>query len=123
MKPLAIGAAIILALAIGGAGGWTAQGWRKDAAVAASRQEQTQAIADQAQAALGDLATAADRVRKAADQYASIQTTFGAKLDQLRKDFRDVQKNAPLPADCKPDLARVRHLEAAIEAANAAAAR
>jgi hypothetical protein len=120
MRPLAIIGAALVVLAIGGAAGWVVQGWRKDAEIAAIRKKQADQRADQAEAALADLTAAAGRIRAAADQYAAIQSGLGLKLDQLRKDFQNAKT---LPVDCRPDDFRVRHLEAAIDAANAAAAR
>lgn len=119
MNPFALR---VLALAVGTAVsfavGWHVNGWRKDAEIYAITAEMVKGRSDQAQAALTDLATAAARIRTAADGYTADSAALGAKLDQLRKDFKNAK---PLPADCRPDTFRMRHLSAAIDAANEAA--
>jgi hypothetical protein len=100
------------------AAGWTAQGWRMGAQLAALTTARAQSDLTVANQALADLSAASATIRTKADEFAGIQTTLGAKLDAIRKDL----KNAPkLPADCRPDAERVRLLSDAVRAAREAA--
>ncbi len=124
MNPLSINrlgllAGAALAAAIGFGAGWEVNGWRKDAGAGAIQVAHEKDRADRAQAALNDLASAARSVRAAADGYTADSAALGVKLEQLRKGFKNAK---PLPAGCRPDDFRVRHLGAAVDAANKAAA-
>jgi len=58
-----------------------------------------------------------DRVR--ADEYRSIQSALGTRLDAIQKELKNAK---PLPADCRPYVGRVRMLSNAVDAAKQAAA-
>lgn len=118
ISPLRIAAAVGIAGVIGFGAGWQVNGWRKNVEIADIKAERSKDRADQAQAALNDLATAAANIRTAADGYTSDVANLGAKLDALRKDFKNAK---PLPVDCRPDDFRVRHLGTAVDVANKAA--
>ncbi|WP_143010668.1 hypothetical protein [Cupriavidus necator] len=98
--------------------GWTAQGWRKDAELAELTSARAQADLTSATVALADLQEAGAAIRARANEYNSIQTTLGAKLDAIRKDIKNA---TPLPVDCRPDDYRVRKLSDAVDAAKQAA--
>lgn len=118
ISPVRIAAAVAISCVIGFGTGWKVNGWRKGAEVATAKAERYKDRADQAQAALDDLTTAAAKIRTAADGYTSDVATLSTKLDALRKDFKNAK---PLPVDCRPDDFRVRHMGAAVDAANKAA--
>lgn len=119
IKPVALVAALAVAASTGGATGWITNGWRLGKQIADLKRDQEKTRADQATQALADLAVAAHNIRTAADGYTADVSSLGTKLDALRKDFKNAK---PLPADCRPDDFRVRHLGAAVDAANQAAA-
>jgi hypothetical protein len=119
LNPVAVIAGAAACLAIGSGAGWTANGWLLNADIADLKTERATDRADQAQAALADLTVAAHNIRVAADGYTTDVATLGVKLDALRKDFKNAK---PLPDNCRPDDFRVRHLGAAVDAANKAAA-
>jgi len=115
---LAVGAGVVaVALAFGA--GWAVNGWRLDADLANLRAEHAQAQAAQATATVSTLQADAAAIHQAATEYAGIQSTLAPKLTALTKELRNAK---PLPADCHPDPVRVRNLDAAIDAANQAAA-
>jgi hypothetical protein len=110
--------ALVVGLAFGA--GWVVNGWRLAAGMASLRVKHSEEKAAQADSALTTLKADADAVHTAAVEYAGIQNTLAPKITALTKELR----NAPrLPADCRPDAVRVRNLDAAIDAANQAAAR
>lgn len=117
---LAIAAAAGLAVAVLGFGaGWTINGWRLGAELAGEKAARAQDQAAHAGAALATLQADAAVIHQAATEYAGIKSTLAPKIAALTKELR----NAPrLPADCRPDAVRVRNLDAAIDAANQAAA-
>jgi hypothetical protein len=115
---LAIGAGAVAAAVCFGAG-WAVNGWRLGTDVANLRAERAQEQAAQATAAVSTLQADAAAIHQAATEYAGIQSTLAPKIAALTKELR----NAPrLPVDCRPDDVRVRNLDAAIDAANQAAA-
>ena len=115
---LAIGAGAVAAALCFGAG-WAINGWRLGAELASEKAARAQDRAAQARAALSTLQADAAAIHQAATEYAGIQSNLAPKLAALTKELR----NAPrLPADCRPDAVRVRNLDAAIDAANQAAA-
>jgi hypothetical protein len=118
MVPWRAVAAIGLAVLAFGIG-WTVNGWRKDAELAELTAARAQADLVSANLALTDLRAAGQTIRQKADEYAGIQSTLGAKIDAIRKDMKNAK---PLPADCRPDAARVRNLSDAVDAAKQAAA-
>lgn len=125
MIPLVSGArpvilAAALAAVIGAGGGWIANGWRLNAQIAETKAQIATDKAAQSDAALQDIKADSAAIHNAATQYAAIASALAPKLTALTKEL----KNAPpLPPGCKPDAYRVRNLEAAIDAANEAAAR
>ena len=115
---IAVGAGVAAAV-LGFGTGWTVNGWRLGAELAGEKAARAQDRATQAGAALSTLQVDAAVIHQAATEYAGIQSTLAPKLAALTKELR----NAPrLPADCRPDPVRVRNLDAAIDAANQAAA-
>jgi len=109
--------AVIIALGLAGSGaaGWFFNGWRKDAVIAELQRAHAQERADQARAALTMLQADAAAIHKAATEFGAIQSTLAPKMTALTKELRNAK---PLPADCRPDVVRVRNLDAAIDAAN-----
>lgn len=77
--------------------GWVVNGWHKDAEIAELTAARTQA-----------------------DDYLTIQSTLGAKVDAAVKEFRNAKKF--LSVDCRPVDFRVRKLSDAVDAAQQAAA-
>lgn len=110
--------ALLLAAAVFAAG-WTVNGWRKDAEIAELTAARAQADLASANTALSDLREAGARVRQSADDYLTIKSDLGAKLDAIRKDLKNAK---PLPVGCRPDDFRVRKLADAVDAAKQAAA-
>jgi hypothetical protein len=116
-KLLTCGVALVGVMAASGTAGWVANGWRHDAAISSLTAEHAKERAQQATAALTTLKADADTIHKAATEYAAIETTLAPKIAALTKELRNAPK---LPPDCRPDPVRVRNLDAAIDAANAA---
>ena len=118
-KVLAVGvaAAALGGLAVGFGAGWTAQGWRLGAATTECRAEAAAATAEAASAALSEIqrsteamTAAAARVRQAGERSARAQ-------DEAAKRWEVLTQAQPLPADCKPDAARIQAMRDAIERA------
>jgi hypothetical protein len=116
---VALGIAAAL-LSAGAASGYWLDSNIKGVEIADLKTKAAETRANGAESAVKDLTAAAGQIKTAADQYAGIQDTLGPQLAQIRKDMKNAK---PLPADCRPDTFRVRNLDAAIDAANAAAAR
>jgi uncharacterized protein HemX len=108
---------VIAALVAAFAFGWTVQGWRKTAEIAALKSAQDSARATAAEAAEAQLVDAAAKVHDAAAAANVNIADLGKKLDQIQKEFRNAK---PLPADCRPDDFRLQHLARAVDAARAA---
>lgn len=100
--------------------GWVANGWRLYTEIAEMQAQYANAEALAAKAALDDLVEATSAIKKAADEYAAIETHTSSKIDKLRKEVQQYAKENPLPADCKPDAIRVQKLTDAISTANEA---
>jgi len=116
--PLAAGATALVAV-LGFGAGWVVNGWRLGADLAHLQAERAQQQAAQATETVSTLQADAAAIHQAATEYAGTQSTLAPKITALTKELR----NAPhLPADCRPDPVRVRNLDAAIDAANQAAA-
>lgn len=115
----AVGASLLVGLASGFGAGWTANGWRGDSKLATEKASRANEKASQAAATVTTLKADADAINKAATAFLASQQALGPKFDALKKEMRDAK---PLPPDCRPDDRRVRNLDAAIDAANAAAA-
>ncbi|UXC34769.1 hypothetical protein [Cupriavidus gilardii] len=101
------------------AAGWTANGWRKDAKIAALTAARAKADLTTVNQALGELRSASADIRARADEYLGITTQLGAAAGAIRKELENAN---PLPADCRPDDFRVRKLSDAADAAKRAAA-
>lgn len=115
---IAVGAGVAAAV-LGFGAGWVVNGWRLGSELAGEKAAHAQVQATQATAALTTLQADAATIHRAATEYAGIQSTLAPTIAALTKELR----NAPrLPADCRPDAVRVRNLDAAIDAANQAAA-
>lgn len=114
------GATLALAAAFG-SGMWL-QGTIKDRQIAQIERDAAEQTAVDATAAITTLQRFISQMRWAGIDYGKRQDELFAKLDALNKRFRDAIKASPLPPDCKPGPVRVQHLEAAVSAANAAAA-
>lgn len=121
INPLALLGGALAAVAIGFGSGWAANGWRLGAEISAIKAERATDRADQAQAALTDLAEASKKINDAAGGAQADISSLGVKLDQIQKDFKNA-KPTPLPPGCRPDAVRVRSLAAAVDATNAAIA-
>jgi len=102
--------------------GWTAQGWHKDAEIADLKREQADIRATQAAGALNDLVAAASNINAAAKGYVDARDDLISAMSAITKDLKNVQKQNPLPVNCRPDAGRLRSFQAAVAAANAAAA-
>jgi hypothetical protein len=107
-------------LALGAAGGWTAQGWRKDAQISDLQRDQADTNAGQYKAALDDFEAASKRINAAAAGAKVDLSAVNGQLAAIRKDFQNAK---PLPIDCKPDAERVRRLTATAAAVDQAIAR
>lgn len=112
-------AAVCLAVAF--AAGWFVQGWRLDTKIAQVQAGRANDKATQAEGALTALKADAAAIHDAATEYSAARLDVGAKIDALRKELKNAPR--PLAPGCAPDAYRVRNLETAIDAANAAAAR
>lgn len=60
-------------------------------------------------------------INDAATALVAVQDRVSTQFTSISKDFADVVKAHPLPADCKPDANRMLTLTAAVRDANAAA--
>lgn len=119
LNPLHALAAGVVALAIGFGGGWSVNGWRLGAQLSELRAAHAEEKSKQAMDTVTTMKADAQSIHDAAKQFTTIQNSLGPKFDALKKEVRNAK---PLPAGCAPDDVRVRNLDAAIEAANAAAA-
>lgn len=114
-RALAAGLGLLLALALAGAAGWLTNGWRHNAEIAELRRLHAEFRATLSEDALTTLQADAAEVRRAATEFATIQSTLAPKMTALTKELRNAK---PLPAGCVPDANRVRNLDAAIDATN-----
>lgn len=118
INPLhALGAGVV-ALAIGFGGGWMVNGWRLGSQLSELRASHAEEKSKQAGEAVTTMKADAENIHKAASEFTALQNTLGPKFEALKKEVKNAK---PLPAGCGPDAVRVRNLDAAIEAANAAA--
>lgn len=116
-----IGITIIMAAACFGAG-WTVQGWHKDSDISALKAEQATDRANVAEQAVADLVEGTNKMKTAATELTGIKLNLSGKLEAISKDLKNAQATTPLPSDCRPDGVRMQHLQAAVNAANDAAA-
>jgi len=105
----------IFGLLLAGAAGWFANGWRHAAEIAELRRGHAEFRATLSEDAITTLQADAAEVRRAATEFATIQSTLAPKMTALTKELRNAPK---LPAGCVPGPERVRNLDAAIDAAN-----
>jgi hypothetical protein len=111
----------ISALLASGVSVWATSVYYK-ADIAELRQAKAETEAQNASASLKQLTDGIARLDDASKYIAGIKFMLNGKLDGISKDLKNAQKAMPLPVDCKPDFERVRALNAAIAAANSAAA-
>lgn len=114
-RALAVVILVLTGLLLAGAAGWFANGWRHGAEIADLQRAHAELRATLSEAALADVQADAATIRQAATEFATIQSTLAPRMTALTKELRNAK---PLPADCRPDAARVRNLDAAIDAAN-----
>ena len=119
INPLVLLAGAALAAAVGAGAGWTANGWRLGAELADLKASYAGQQATQAAATVSTMKQDATQIHEAAKAFLTAQQAIGPKFDALKKEMHDAK---PLPPDCRPDDRRVRNLDAAIDAANSAAA-
>ena len=114
-RALVAGLGMLLAMALAGAAGWLANGWRHGAEIAELQRAHAETMRTQSELALTTLQADAARIATAATEFAAIRSTLAPRMSALTKELRNAK---PLPAGCVPDVDRVRNLDAAIEAAN-----
>jgi len=114
-RALAAAVGALVALALAGAAGWFANGWRHGAEIAELRRVHAEFRATLSETALADVQADAAAIRQAAVEFSTIQSTLTPKMSALTKELRNAK---PLPASCRPDADRVRNLDAAIDTAN-----
>lgn len=119
-RALATGILVLVGLLLAGAAGWAANGWRHGAEIAELRRAHAEFRAGLSEQTLADVQADAATIRKAATEFATIQSTLAPRMTALTKELRNAK---PLPPDCRPDPVRVRNLDAAIDAANQVIAR
>ncbi|MES2787661.1 MAG: hypothetical protein V4684_19500 [Pseudomonadota bacterium] len=122
VNPLHLLAGLAVASVVGFGGGWTANGWRLGAELSDIKTVHAQQVAKAAGEAVTTMKADAVAIHTAAEEFATLQSTLGPKFDALKNEVRNAKAATPLPTGCLPDDARVRNLNAAIDAANAAAA-
>lgn len=113
-------AASAVGAALAFSAGWTINGWRLGAELAGVKASSAQQQAALANGALTTLQADTATIHLAAVEYAGIESTLAPKIAALTKELRNAK---PLPVGCAPTPDRVRNLDAAIDAANQAAAR
>lgn len=123
--PIAAGALIVGLIA--GAGGmhvWKA-GTIADLKVdiANLKKDQANAVAQQSQIALSDLAEASKKIKETAQSSQVDITQLNAKLEVIRRNQNAKPPPPPLPVDCKPGTERVRRLSESAAAVDEAITR
>jgi hypothetical protein len=116
-----LGAAALAALVTAGATYYvTSEGYKLTIANLHTQIEHKNAV---------DIGASLDQLKKAITVMTAAGTAhqediaaLTAKLDKITAEFRNAIKASPLPADCLPTVERMRALDSAIAAANAAAA-
>lgn len=116
------GVVVAVAAAIGGAGAWTVQGWRKDKEISDIKRTQADARTKAATDALSDLAGAAKKINVAATGFVAVRDDLASALSVINQELKNEQKKNPLPDGCRPDAGRLRSLQSAVAATNRAAA-
>lgn len=118
--PLIIAGVVTVVLGFGA--GWSINGWRLESKVATVQKDAAETRAASANAALDQLAGRMDAMNTSATAVRLDVSTLAVKMDQIRKEQKNAQAQAPLPVDCKPDAGRLDRLRDAVTAANAAIA-
>lgn len=108
----------LLAAFIAGAGATWATATIYGAKISDLKAEQANREKEAAQAALDAFIKNSKIIAAAAADYLNGKNPLAAKMDELARDLANAQHATPLPANCKPDSARVRSFNAAISAAN-----
>lgn len=109
---------LILAALLFGAG-WQINGWRLNAEIADLKREHAEEKARESQKELDDFITASKTIKDAAQNANLDVSSLNKQLAAIHKEFKDAQR--PLPADCKPDGARLQRLAKSVEATRNAA--
>lgn len=89
--------------------------------IAQMERDQASAALVAANNALSQFTADANAIHGAAVSFGGIRDELGSKLATISRDFDRATKAAPLPADCKPDVVRLRALANAVAATNSAA--
>lgn len=119
-------AALVIGVGVGAAGmsWWDADEIAdRDVRIAELERDAAVVLANQSQAALSDLETAARAIKESAAAAQVSNTSVLTKLDTIDRRFRNAKPPAPLPADCRPGTERVRRLTEGAAAVNQAIAR
>lgn len=120
INPLPLLAGAVIAASIGFSGGWAINGWRLAAKVAETKQAGAEFRANAANTALDQLTGRLETMNAGATAAQLDVKTLSVKMDQVRKELKNVQSQKPLPVDCRPDTGRLDRLRNAVGAANAA---
>ena len=113
MKQKLIIAACLIAVAAFTAG-WMVNGWRMSADSTTEKLSAVQANADHFRGAT-------KMVNDRANEYLRNTEQLEKRIAELKKELAHAKKNHPVPADCRPDVDRLRVLKDAVTAANTAA--
>lgn len=113
-----IACAVGVLVALAGAAGWTAQGWRKDAVIADLKAKHSGQEAADVTKAFDQFKGNAQSIAEAASSAQASNATTAATLRVIRQELKNAK---PLPDDCRPDAERLRKRNAAIKAYNDAA--
>jgi hypothetical protein len=105
-------------LAAGATGYVTALSYRLT--IAQMQYRQVEADLREGEAALANFAAQIGRIQNATQALAGVQDGLGRRFDVISRNLQDAIKSHPLPSGCMPDVERMRILNAAVAAANAA---
>jgi hypothetical protein len=120
-NPWLLLALFLAGLTMGTGAGWVVNGWRLGHDLAELQAARADERANQAQAALQDLAEATKKINDAAAGAQADVSALDDKLEAIRKDVKNAMRK-PLPVDCKPTADRVLSLGAAASAVDQAIA-
>lgn len=109
----------VTTLVAAGGGFYAGHHWAGDD-LQALRAQVAQQHADTATASLKKLQDFIDQMQVASVQYGETRDQLFARMDALKKEFRNAVKAVPLPPGCFPDAGRVRALTEAVDTTNAA---
>jgi hypothetical protein len=96
----------------------TALGYRLT--IAQMQADRAGADARRSEAALASFTAQIGRMQSAAQALEKVQGGLGRRFDDISKDLQDAIKSHPLPSGCMPDAGRMRALNQAVAATNAA---